>query len=241
MPTEPVGRFFSRPLGEQDRWIILDALGLGDLSFLFYELAGDLVLRARKVQGRKVVPQLMPVRLKPPISATEDCPVVVMHFSQGRLPSEALFPKQGLWATLFPTPFSRLSALLSHRQECEFEIHPPSFRQALVELLQAFSELEVPLKRLEFSCLYLKGKTQSLALLVRCEKHRNLTVGRASIVEDLAKKYEGGELSKADLQVLGLPSCFFPLSVSSPPPDILRDLASATKALALGSQTVSSL
>lgn len=103
-------KFFTPPFSKADRDAFFDCLGLSMLDFMFVEMSGSLVLRARQFVGAEAEALLLPVSLEANDPRMEHERLLIARHPNQLLEITPIHKATTLWEEVFPYPFNLIGA-----------------------------------------------------------------------------------------------------------------------------------
>ena len=209
------------------------------LDFMFVEMSGTLVLRARQFVGAEAEALLLPVSLEPNDPGTEYERLLVARHPNQLLEITPIQKVTTLWEEIFPYPFNLIGTQFAGGQGPQLIIWPQTWKQELISLWEALAELEERMSHTEVSCLWVKGVRNELPVLFHFVRRKRIRVGTDPHLYGLSEKYKSGALTPQSLQEhFGTRAAFFYLDLKDGPPCLsLPGLVAKLRAMLLEPRT----
>lgn len=207
-------KFFTPALTKKDRLRFIEALGLSEISYFYYEISGQLVLRALQITGGNTKPMLEPIAQDPKESERQDQPSLTLFHPPCGLWAEKPHPARTLWEEVFPYPMSLIARFFLGKEAPHIQILPPSYFESWRQIWKQLQDLETKMASVEVSLLWIPGE-RAFPLLFHFVRRKWVRVGTSETLMPLGAKLEHGELDNGGLtQHFGTQAAFFVLGLA---------------------------
>lgn len=204
-------KFFTPALTRKDRLRFIEALGLSESPYFYYEISGKAVLRALRITGVNIKPMLEPVVQSPQELERQDRPSLTLFHPPCGLWTEEPYPARTLWEEVFPYPMSLVARFFLGKQAPHIQILPPSYLESWRRFWKQLQDLETQMALVEVSLLWVQGK-RAFPLLFHFVRRKWVRVGTSETLMALGEKLERGEMDNGGLtQHFGTQAAFFVL------------------------------